>query len=232
MLKKEYSKAIMSNNPTLIESTKNLYIASQKRHREAIEQANQDVIKKSIESITHNGNTDMNKFWKIRKNMLSKRQETYDTLDTDNQPITDPERAKERIANYFEELYQAREGEEAYKQWTTHIETKVKEITQVKEQQEKSTITMNELNTAIKALERGKATGPDEIPNEALIEANNTIRKKILRIFKRIYEKEETPDEWKEGTIIRIYNLGKGTKGQCANERGITLSSNLGKLYE
>ena len=90
---------------------------------------------------------------------------------------------------------------------------------------------MKELNTAIKALERGKATGPDEIPNEALIEANNTIRKKILRIFKRIYEKEETPDEWKEGTIIRIYK-GKGTKGPCANERGITLSSNLGKLYE
>ena len=231
MLKKEYSKAIMSNNPTLIESTKNLYIASQKRHREAIEQANQDAIEKSIESITHNGNTDMNKFWKIRKNMLSKRQETYDTLDTDNQPITDPERAKEHIANYFEELYQAREGEEAYKQWTTHIETKVKEITQVTEQEENSTITMKELNTAIKALERGKATGPDEIPNEALIEANNTIRKKILRIFKRIYEKEETPDEWKEGTIIRIYK-GKGTKGQCANERGITLSSNLGKLYE
>ena len=53
---------------------------------------------------------------------------------------------------------------------------------------------MNELNTAIKALERGKATRPDKIPNEALIEANNTIRKKILRIFKRIYEKEETPD--------------------------------------
>ena len=90
---------------------------------------------------------------------------------------------------------------------------------------------MNELNTAIKALKRGKATGPDEIPNEALIEANNTIRKKILRIFKRIYEKEETPDEWKKGTIIRIYK-GTGTKGQCANEGGITLSSNLGKLYE
>ena len=53
----------------------------------------------------------------------------------------------------------------------------------------------------------------------------------MLKIFKRIYEKEETPDEWKEGTIIRIYK-GKGLKGQCVNERGMTLSSNLGKLYE
>ena len=90
---------------------------------------------------------------------------------------------------------------------------------------------MNELNIAIKALERGKVTGPDEIPNEAITEVNNTIRRKMLKIFKRIYEKEETPDEWKEGTIIRIYK-GKVVKGQCANERGITLSSNLGKLYE
>ena len=106
----------------------------------------------------------------------------------------------------------------------------MKEITQVKEQEKNSTITMNELNTAIKVLERGKVTGPDEMPNEALIEANNTIRRKMLKIFKRIYEKEETPEEWKEGTI-RIYK-GKGVKGQCANERSITLSSNLGKLYK
>ena len=35
-LKKEYAKAIMSNNPSLIESTKNLYITSQKRHREVL----------------------------------------------------------------------------------------------------------------------------------------------------------------------------------------------------
>ena len=105
----------------------------------------------------------------------------------------------------------------------------MKEITQIKEHEENSTITIKELNTAIKALERGKATGPDEIRNEALIDANNTIRKKMLKIFKRIYEKEETPDEQKEGTIIRIYK-SKGIKGQCANERGITLSSNLGKI--
>ena len=110
----------------------------------------------------------------------------------------------------------------------------MKEITQlVTEQEENSTITMNELHEHChKSIRKTESNGTRyEILNEALIEANNTIRKKILRIFKKIYEKKETPDEWKEGTIIRIYK-GKGTKGQCANERGITLSSNLGKLYE
>lgn len=44
----------------------------------------------------------------------------------------------------------------------------------------------------------------------------------------KIYQKE-----WHEGDILRIYQYkGKGKKGKCSNERSITLSSNLGKLYE
>ena len=31
--------------------------------------------------------------------------------------------------------------------------------------------------------------------------------------------------------IIRFYK-GKGKKGKCSNERGITLGSNMGKLFE
>ena len=54
------------------------------------------------------------------------------------------------------------------------------------------------------------------------------MRKNILTIFNNIYKTEEIPQEWKHGRIIRIY---KG-KGKCCSERGITLSSNLGKLFE
>ena len=46
-----------------------------------------------------------------------------------------------------------------------------------------------------------------------------------------IYRTEEIPQTWRQGKIIRIYK-GKGKKGLCSNERGITLSSNLGKLFE
>ena len=73
--------------------------------------------------------------------------------------------------------------------------------------------------------------GPDDIPNEALIEAGKKMRKNILTIFNQIYKTEEIPQEWKHGSIIRIYK-GKGKKGQCCNERGITPSSNQGKLFE
>ena len=39
------------------------------------------------------------------------------------------------------------------------------------------------------------------------------------------------PQDWKTGEITRIYK-GKGKRGKCSNERGITLSSNIGKVFE
>ena len=92
-------------------------------------------------------------------------------------------------------------------------------------------ISERELNQAIKQLSRGKSPGPDNIPNEALIEANNEMRMIILYVFNKIYSEEEIPKSWSEGKIIRIYK-GKGKKGKCSNKRGITLSSNSGKLFE
>ena len=48
-----------------------------------------------------------------------------------------------------------------------------------------------------------------------------------LTIFNNRYKTEEIPQEWKHGRIIKIYKR-KGKKGQCCNERGITLS----KIFE
>ena len=63
------------------------------------------------------------------------------------------------------------------------------------------------------------------------IESNNTTRKIYLNIFNQIHEKEEIPEAWLHGQILRLYKA-KGIKGKCSNERGITLASNVGKLYE
>ena len=42
---------------------------------------------------------------------------------------------------------------------------------------------------------------------------------------------QQIPPSWLQGEIIRLYK-GKGHKGKCSNERGITLASNVGKVYE
>ena len=229
--KKLYHEAIKTRQVHEINSAKSEYIKSQQLLRLAIDKCIAEDTKESIQNITKGGNRDMEKFWATRRKILGKPKEEYDILDDDNNPINNPTHAKKHIADYFENLYQAREGDELYKEWTEQIENTVEKATRCPNGESLDEITIYELDSAIKQLQRRKAVGPDDIPNEALIESGKKMRKKILCIFNNIYRTEEIPQTWRQGKIIRIYK-GKGKKGQCSNERGITPSSNLGKLFE
>ncbi|VDP55094.1 unnamed protein product [Schistosoma mattheei] len=48
-------------------------------------------------------------------------------------------------------------------------------------------------------------------------------------LFKRIWEKEQVPMDWKEGHLIRIPK--KGDLSKCENYRGVTLLSVPGKVF-
>ena len=89
-------------------------------------------------------------------------------------------------------------------------------------------ITTEEVKKAIRKLKRKKATGPDSIPNEIFIEADNTTIEVYTKVMNKLLTNESMPEKWKKGLIKRLYK-GKGKKGKCSNERGITLASNFGK---
>ena len=69
------------------------------------------------------------------------------------------------------------------------------------------------------------------MPNEIFIEADTNTLNIFLTILNKIHESEDIPAAWLIGEIKRLYK-GKGVKGKCSNERGITLASNIGKVYE
>jgi hypothetical protein len=64
-----------------------------------------------------------------------------------------------------------------------------------------------------------------------MIESDEQNKMIISEMMNKIYQNEEIPKSWLEGEIIRFYKE-KGIKGKCCNERGITLGSNMGKLFE
>ena len=53
----------------------------------------------------------------------------------------------------------------------------------------------------------------------------------LCRIFSEIYADENIPDEWKNSEFITLYK-GKGDREFMQNRRGITLTSNVEKLFE
>ena len=85
-----------------------------------------------------------------------------------------------------------------------------------------------ECNTETK---KAKHLGPDGMLNEIFIEANETTTRIVLNTIKKINWEENDLNNWLQGNIIRLCK-GTGTKGKCSNERGINLTSNVGKVYE
>ena len=156
----------------------------------------------------------------------------YPLITEENQEIEDHKLAKEYIANYYEDLYTVRKGKPENENWTTLITNKVKELIREAEiETPMSPITNNDLEQAIRQLKPRKATGPDNIPNELFLNADTKTKEIYKGIINQSIATNKIPKNWKRGTIKRIYK-GKGVKGKCSNERGITISSNFGKLFE
>ena len=91
-------------------------------------------------------------------------------------------------------------------------------------------ITYQEVQSAIRKLNRNKASCPtDNLINEYFLEADDILTGHLTDLFNMVFDSGCFPQKWSEGYIIPIYK--KGDKSVPNNYRGITIMSNLGKLF-
>lgn len=86
-----------------------------------------------------------------------------------------------------------------------------------------------ELERGIKKLKSGKAVGPDGIPAEALIWADNATKEAIRRTMNRCLHGENIPEEWRKARIHPLHK--KGDPQLPGNYRGISIGSAPYKLF-
>ena len=227
--KKIFQMEILKNGKNK-ETTLKEYVNSQKELKEAIYLDKITRIEETTNKLIKEGGTKSNLFWKLRKQAIGKKNDTYETISEEGVKIENPEAAKDHIANFYENLYQAREGKESHKLWTETIQQQVINIYNTNHTTPEE-VSEEELNKTIKMLKNNKATGPDQIPNEIFTKADKQTKQIYLKTINKIIQTSNIPKQWLEGEIIRLYK-GKGTKGKCSNERGITLASNFGKVFE
>ena len=90
-------------------------------------------------------------------------------------------------------------------------------------------LTRSKIFKLIKNLKNGKSCGIDDIPNEFLKYGGNCIVNTLTDLFTFFSDKEILPDEWRQGLIKPIHK--SGTVTDLDNYRGITLTSNVYKIY-
>ena len=84
-------------------------------------------------------------------------------------------------------------------------------------------ISKGEIRSALTHLKNAKALGVDNIPPEALKERGPCAMEALHRISNFVWEKEEIPDDWKRGLLVKLTK--KGDLSRCGNWRGIMLLS-------
>jgi hypothetical protein len=230
--RKEFEKAIRNKLPNIEEKLQK-YRESQITMRETSDKEEKERVEKIFKEIIKEGGTKSQTFWKARQRILKSNQvPQYNIITEEGDTIEDALQAKEYIATYFENLYQAREANEDNIAETERIKDLVLQWAEDPDHNcEQPDITTEELDTVIKKLKRNKSCGPDNIPNEVIIEANEDTKEIYRHVFNNILQNQSIPEDWQIGTITRLYK-GKGQLGKCSNERGITCASNMGKAME
>ncbi|CAH8573961.1 unnamed protein product [Dicrocoelium dendriticum] len=85
-----------------------------------------------------------------------------------------------------------------------------------------------EFRNVITALNRFRAAGPDSLPSALLKDGGEVLCKAPTSLFERIWKEERVPANWSESIIVAIYK--KGSRTDCSNHRGISLTPVVTKL--
>ena len=81
----------------------------------------------------------------------------------------------------------------------------------------------------MKELKNGKSCGPEGVNAEMLNHGTDKLIKMLTWVINRCLNGEEAPQQWKVAYISSIQE--KGTKKDCSNYRGITVTSVVSLLY-
>ena len=88
-----------------------------------------------------------------------------------------------------------------YKEWTEKITAHVKktlEEAETKATSAEDKINSKEMNQTIKRLQRNKRTGPDDIPNELFIEANEETKEILKAMIENVHKTKRSHQHGKK----------------------------------
>lgn len=218
--KKEWKKYLADNTPEQYE----IYKRQRGRVKELVAAAKEKSWIEFGNQMERDSKENQKLFYRVLKSFRKKRQESDIYIRDKKQKIlTNEVEIMERWREYYQELLgqQTRDTEET----TTDPENE-----DPGEEEEIENLKMEELETVIRTLKNGKASGSDKVTTEMIKNLGEVGKRAILEIINKAWLEEKMPREWGVALIVPIHK--KGDPKQCDNYRGITLLNTIVKIYE
>ena len=139
--------------------------------------------------------------------------------DADGHLITDDKKMAEKLNNFFASVFT---NENIHDIPTREQETNI--------EVESVSFTKNIIRDKIKGLKANSASGPDGISTNILQNAREELLELLKIIFESTLSTGTVPKDWRHANVTPIFK--KGTKGEPANYRPVSLTSIPCKLFE
>ena len=150
-----------------------------------------EYVEKKLNEIITTGATNSRAFWKFRKKLLKSDTDNLQAIkDKNGKKLYDLESIKERVADYYEDLYITRKDNMFDPLWSMYIDDKIEEYEKDRNYEGlwvNRRLSLNELNHPIKKIKNGKTVPEsDNIPNEFIKSGGNTMREILFNLFDNI----------------------------------------------
>ena len=204
--KKEFESEGDPNKKPILRAN---YIQKQKELRKEIEFDHYGKIEEKFSAMTSQGS---NGFWReIKNNKKDKVSDWIAVKDVNGKRIMDPKMQKQRMAEYYADLYSFDRNLEAH---PFHTEIKHKFDGYCKNRDfEETWYNMLPSKKAIGEIIQGKKNqkSTTDFPNELLKRGGEEFVDCLFPVINRFWEREIPPKEWNLGLISNVYK-GKGDR--------------------
>ena len=225
-----WSKKGLECDPEFLQEIWNDYLEKKCVIQEKIKSKH---VKNKIQTIIRNsgkGSNNTKAYWRMLRRLNQNNDFPLRIIDpTDNaRTIEDPKEICKILGSYWEKLgcYQRKQQE---------AEVLEKEVCDLMSHTGDTTgfvnidINFENVSCAIRKLKNGKACGVDQIPNEFLKQGGSSFINALVDFFNLCKLYESYPDQWFQGFIKPIHK--EGSKEMLSNYRGITVTSNIYKVF-
>ena len=209
----------------------NIYKERKERVQHAIKRKRHEQERKSFLNKISKSKNKSKAFWNFVKGNNTKAQPPSHLIDPDDNEnvLESHHEISEALKKHFGDIGKDCTVPELNKNSIQNELNEIKDSMDKNPDMSSIKITKHEIASRLRKLKNGKSCGVDDIPNEFLKYGGESMIHALSNLLTYISDMETIPQEWGQGLIKPIHKSGPVNK--IDNYRGITLTSNVYKLY-